>query len=185
MPIAGAVIALVLIGAALYVGGVFGSSGKSRSAASTTPTSSTASFPATTPTPTAPTTSTAPQSSPGPAMTLRTYFQELGSGQARAAFAIMSAAYKEKNPSWVSEREEAGPQINLISVGTASYFSGGSSVPVEFYARDKFPSRGSDTKCRGFSGTITMVHRGSEWRYEPGASHLKATVTEPSNPACP
>lgn len=186
VPTAVGAITIVLIGVALYVGGVFGASGKSRSAASTTAVAPPATAPATTPTSTAPpSTSTAPQGNPGPAATLRTYFHELGSGQARAAFAFMSAAYKAKNPSWISEREAAHPQINLISVGTASYFSGGATVPVEFYARDKFPSHGSDTQCRGFSGTIAMIHLGGEWRYEPGASHLTATVVESSSADCP
>ncbi|HTD08349.1 MAG TPA: hypothetical protein VK680_05620 [Solirubrobacteraceae bacterium] len=85
----------------------------------------------------------------------------------------------------MTEREEAHPQIKLISIGTANYFAGAAAVPVEFYGRDKFPSHGSDTQCRLFNGAITMVHVGSQWQYEPAASHLVAVVVPPGSANCP
>jgi hypothetical protein len=148
----------------------------SSSSTTTSTTTGTTGTPAVTPASTGP---------PGPSSTLHAYFRELGSGHEQAAFAMMSMTYREQNQTWLSEREEAQPQVTVVSVGSATYASGNAIVPVEFFARDKFASHGSDTLCRQFTGTVTMVHVSGQWLYEPDTSKLKAAVVPSNNPGCP
>jgi hypothetical protein len=189
--IVAAVMLVVLVGTgAAYMTGAFSSSHKAPGVRSTLAAGGTASTSAgaiastTSSSSSAPASSSAPTGPPGPSTTLRTYFQELGSDHERAAFSMMSKTYEEQNPTWLSEREEAQPQVNVVSVGSATYSSGSAIVPVEFFARDRFQSRGSDTLCRRFTGTVTMIHAGSQWQYEPDTSKLIATVVPSSNPGC-
>jgi hypothetical protein len=61
---------------------------------------------------------------------------------------------------------------------------GGANVPVDFYARDRNPTRGSDTQCREFSGTVNLVQQDGAWKYNPADDHLNATVQQ-DDPNCP
>jgi hypothetical protein len=190
--IAAAVALALLIGAgAAYLGGAFGSSHSrlhtsvtlgAHDAASTSSSTTTSTTTGTTETPAG---THAPTGPLGPSSTLRAYFRELGSGHEQTAFAMMSMTYREQNQSWLSEREEAQPQVNVVSVGSAGYSSGNAGVPVEFFARDKFTSHGSDTLCRRFTGTVTMVHVNGQWQYEPDTSKLRAAVVPSNDPGCP
>ena len=121
----------------------------------------------------------------GPAATLRVHLQDLGSGQYQAAFNLMSRSYQAQNPSWVQARSAADPGVSVISIGTPQYGSGTAQVPVDFYARDRNPTSGSDTRCREFQGTASMVSEGSGWRYDPSGNRLTATPASSSNPNCP
>jgi hypothetical protein len=98
---------------------------------------------------------------------------------------MMSKSYQERNPSWLPGREKAHPQVHVVSIGSASYSSGDAIVPVEFFARDRMESQGSDTHCREFTGTVTMVHTSGRWQYEPEASKLNAAVVPSNDPGCP
>jgi hypothetical protein len=120
----------------------------------------------------------------GPASTLQVYFEELGAGDKRKAFAMMSPAYRRQNPAWLPEREQAEPHVHVVSIGTPIYASGDAIVPADFYARDKFASHDSDTACRHFTGTITMLHLGGHWLYEPDISHLTAAIVPSGTPGC-
>jgi hypothetical protein len=200
---AAAVLILVGLGVALYVGGVFKGSGRGK-ASSTTPVlnaaarhvrsgSSTPSAPATTspaPAATSPATTSAPASSPaapsspGPAQVITTHLQDLNSGNYPGAFNLMSATYRSQNPSWPSDRSAADPAINIISVGSPQYGSGSAALPIDFFARDRHPTPGSDTQCREFQGTVHLVKQGSSWRYDPSGDSLSATVSN-GNSNCP
>lgn len=121
----------------------------------------------------------------GAASTLRTHLADLGSGHYQAAFGLMSPSYQSQNPSWAQDRSTADPGINVISVGQPQSVSGGARVPVDFYAQDRAPSPGSDTKCREFQGTASMIEQAGSWYYNPGANSLTTTVVPSSNPNCP
>jgi hypothetical protein len=125
-----------------------------------------------------------PSGPPGPASTLRTYFEELGTGDERKAFSMMSPSYRRQNPSWLPGREQAEPHVHVVSIGTPVYASGDAIVPADFYARDRFASHGSDTACRHFTGTITMLHLGVHWLYEPRISHLTSATVPSGIPGC-
>lgn len=121
----------------------------------------------------------------GAASTLQTHLADLGSGQYQAAFALMSPSYQSQNPSWVQDRSTADPRVNVISVGQPQSVSGGAQVPVDFYAQDGNPSSGSDTNCREFQGTASMIEQSGNWYYNPGGNSLTTTVVPSSNPNCP
>jgi hypothetical protein len=116
----------------------------------------------------------------GPVDTLRRHLQDLGSGRYQAAFDLTSDQYQSQNPSWVSDRAAADPSIDVISLSSA----GGAQVSVDFYARDRNPTSGSDTQCREFQGTANMTKTGTGWRYDPSGSSLSATVVPASDPHC-
>lgn len=187
---------LIVLGAALYVGGVFNDSGGgsapntspvSQSAApSATPGSNTSSAPAATSPPTTSTAASPPAapSPPGPAQVIRTHLQDLGSGNYAGAFKLMTSAYRSQNPAWPSDRSAADPGINIISVGSPQHGSGSADIPVDFFAKDRNPTPGSDTLCREFQGTAHLVRQGSSWRYDPSGDSLNATVS-PGNSNCP
>jgi hypothetical protein len=203
-----AVLVLVAIGVALYVGGVFsstadtpvispashrdGSSGTSGGAAPT-PAKPTApanptvpaaappsqpSSPAVAPKPT-------PVATPGPAATIQNHLEDLNSGDYQAAFRLMTASYQAENPSWPADRATADPGVTIISIGTPQSVSGGKDVPVDFYARDRRPSPGSDTQCREFQGTARLVSESGSWHYDPAASSLTSSVMPASDSNCP
>lgn len=192
---AAAVLVIILIGVALYVGGVFSSTGTSsatitRAASAATAASGTTpsyTAPQSPPTTATPTTTTTPQrsSASGPATTMRTYLTELGSGNEAAAYRMMGPAYREKNPSWVGDREQGQPQVKILSIGSATYRAGEARVPVDFYAWDKNRAHESDTQCREFSGIATLIAHGGEWQYEPLTSGLSASERSESDPNCP
>ncbi len=96
----------------------------------------------------------------------------------------MASAYRSQNPSWPSERSAADPGINIISIGSPQYGSGGADVPVDFLARDSNRTPGSDTQCREFQGTVHLVKQGGSWRYDPSGDNLSATVSN-GNSNCP
>lgn len=123
--------------------------------------------------------------SAGPADTLQTHLQDLDSGQYQEAFSLMSAAYQSQNPSWVQERTAADPGITIITVGTPTYGGDTASVPVDFYARDRHPTAGSDTKCREFKGIASLIQENGVWRYDPGGNQLSASAVPSGNPNCP
>jgi hypothetical protein len=151
--------------------------------ASTT-TTTTAAPASTTPSPGQPSGAGTKTTPKGPGATLRAHLQDLASGQYRAAFDLMSASYQAQNPLWIQHRSAADPAIVVISVGTPQHGSGGAQVPVDFYARDRYPAPGSDTRCRQFEGMASMVTEGGAWRYDPNGSSLSATVVSSSNPSC-
>ncbi len=200
-----ALLILAGIGAGLYFGGVFNSSASSQSA---TPASSATPAPGspstgvpqtpTTSTPAAGSTSSGPATttpSPGgstpsspptsPASVIQTHLEDINSGQYQAAYQLLTNAYQSANPSWPSDRATADPGIKLLSVGTPQFGSGDAQVPVDFYARDRNPSPGSDTQCREFQGTVNMVQESGSWRYDPSGSSLTNTVMPMSDPNCP
>jgi hypothetical protein len=188
---------LVVFGVALYIGGVFGSTTPSEHLVALQPAA--APLPPTTPavtTPTpAPLTTPSPSASPspvrqaspqdGPAGTIRSHLRDLSSGDYQAAFGLMTSVYRAQNPSWPSTRSAADPALRIISVGSPHFDAGRAQVPVEFYARDRYATQGSDTQCRDFLGTASLVKEAGVWRYDPGTSSLTATVVAPSDPKCP
>ncbi len=196
-----AVLILAAIGAGLYIGGVFSSSGASQSPVpaskvTSTPGSSPAGGTQSLNTPTTPpsgttspaqgTTTPAPvPASSSPASVIQTHLEDINSGQYQSAFQLLTSSYQSANPSWPSDRATADPGIKLLSVGTPQYGSGGAQVPVDFYARDRNPSPGSDTQCREFQGTVTMVQESGSWRYDPSSSGLTSTVMPESDSNCP
>ncbi|MFL5865303.1 MAG: S1C family serine protease [Solirubrobacteraceae bacterium] len=121
----------------------------------------------------------------GPAATLRLHLEDLASGQYDAAFNLMSSGYRAQNPSWVQDRAAAEPGVNVISTGSPQYGSGRAQVPVDFYARDGTATQGSDTKCREFTGTASMVLEDGVWRCDPSANKLSGSVVPASDPNCP
>ncbi len=187
---------LIVLGAALYVGGALNGSGGGNApnatpvsppaappvtSGSSTPTPPVATSPPTTSTPASPPPAPSP---PGPAQVIRTHLQDLGSGNYAGAFKLMTSAYRSQNPSWPSDRSAADPGINIISVGSPQYGSGSAEVPVDFFARDRNPTAGSDTQCREFQGTVHLVKQGGSWRYDPAGNSLNATVSN-GNSICP
>ena len=184
---------LIVLGVALYVGGVFnGVAGANQSSPAPTnraaltanPGSTAPAVPAVTATPTVSAPAPAPSPSPpGPANVFREHLQDLGSGQYARAFRLMTAAYRSQNPSWPTDRSAADPGTHIITIGSPRYSSGGADVPVEFYARDRHPTPGSDTQCREFQGTVHLVRQHGSWRYDPTGNSLRATVYNSSN--CP
>jgi hypothetical protein len=193
---AAACLILVVLGVALYVGGVFngtdGGNAPNPAPASqpVTPArtsgSSTSAAPAVTPpltTSTPAPAATAP-SPPGAAQVIRTHLQDLGSGNYSGAFRLMTSAYRSENPPWPSDRSAADPGINIISIGSPQYGSGDADVPVDFLARDRNPTPGSDTQCREFQGTVHLLQQDGSWRYDPASNSLSATVSN-GNSNCP
>ena len=187
---------VIVLGVALYVGGVFNGtdSGNAPNTASAsqpvTPAassgSSTSPAPALTPplTTSTPASATTAPSPPGPAQVIRTHLQDLGSGNYAGAFNLMTSAYRSQNRSWLSDRSAAHPGINIISIGSSQYGSGGADVPVDFFARDRNRTPGSDTQCREFQGTVHLVQQGGSWRYDPSRDSLSATLSN-GNSNCP
>ena len=131
------------------------------------------------------TSNSAGDTSSGPAGTLQSHLEDLGSGQYQAAFDLTSSNYQSQNESWVQSRSAADPGVNVISIGRARYESGGAQIAVDFYARDRHPTTGSDTQCREFRGTASLVRQDGEWRYDPAGNSLTARVLSPSDPNCP
>jgi hypothetical protein len=97
----------------------------------------------------------------------------------------MSSTYRSLNPSWPSDRSSADAGIHIISIGSPQYVSGGANVPVDFYAKDRNPTPGSDTQCRQFQGTAYLIKQAGSWRYDPGGNGLSATVMPSSDSYCP
>jgi RNA polymerase subunit RPABC4/transcription elongation factor Spt4 len=125
------------------------------------------------------TNTTAPSEPPrpaGPAQVIRTDLQDLGSGNYAGAFRLMSSSYRSANPSWASDRAAADPGINIVSIGAPQYGAVGANVPVDFFARDRNPTPGSDTQCREFQGTVHLVQQGGSWWYDPSSNNLNANV---------
>ena len=112
------------------------------------------------------------------------HLQDLGAGNYSAAFGLMTAAYRSRNPSWLTGRAAADPGINILSIGSPRYTSGGANVPVNFYARDRHPTPGSDTQCREFQGTVHLIRQAGSWRYDPMGNSLSDTVYS-DNSNCP
>lgn len=117
-----------------------------------------------------------------PTRILRRHYAHLDDGEYAAAFRLMSASYRSRNPKWTSERSQAGPNITIDSVGPASFPGGGvARVHVSFYAQDTYETSSSDTICRHFEGTVTMRKQDGAWRYDPPGDF---SVTELSDDAC-
>jgi hypothetical protein len=121
---------------------------------------------------------------PVPARTVELHFKRLGEGDYEGAFAMMSASYRSANPNWVDNRQAADPMIDIAKVGSPHYGEGSARVYIEFYARDRHPTTGSDTQCRRFSGFAYLIGHGSTWRYEPAGNHYTAVVEPPDDPNC-
>jgi hypothetical protein len=189
-----ACLVLVAIGAGLYVGGVFNSTGPQTGTPPTqaAPRISSPSGGAVTPTTQAPSTATASTpariaspSNTGPGAVIQSHLEDINSGSYQAAFQLLASSYRSQNPAWPSDRAAADPGIKLLSVGTPQYGSGQATVPVDFYARDRNATAGSDTQCREFQGTVTMVRESGAWRYDPSSSNLNGTVMPSSDSNCP
>jgi hypothetical protein len=114
-----------------------------------------------------------PRPSP-PVRTVESHLKRLGSGDYEGAFALMSEAYRSANPRWILNREVADPEIHISDLGRAQFSRGSARVFVEFYARDRHPTKGSDTKCRLFSGFVGLIEHGGSWRYEPAHNSLSS-----------
>ncbi len=186
--VAGALGVLLGTGAFSKAHAHHGGQGTSGSSSSTP--NSTTSMTSTTSTTTASTTSTStttpkPPPPPTPEAVIHRHLDDLGAGRYQQAFGLISAAYRAHNPSWPSERASASPAIKIISVGAATISSGAADVKIDFYARDHNPTSGSDTKCREFTGTVNLIKAHGQWRYNPDANHLAATVQPDSDPHCP
>jgi hypothetical protein len=187
---------LVVFGAALYLGGVFNSTSAPAPVRVSVshPVSAPPAKPVSGVTTTAPPHATPPVSPPappvakqaqGPASVIENHLQDLNSGDYHAAYRLMSSRYRAKNPSWPSDRSAAHPGVEIVSVGAPRYGAGGAEVPVDFYARDRNPTQGSDTQCREFQGTLSLVKEAGDWRYDPAGGSVTATVVSPTNPRCP
>lgn len=120
-----------------------------------------------------------PPAQSGPSFTIRRHLEDLDHGDYHGAFSLMSAAYRDQNPDWEVARSTATPMIDILDIGTPSYGHGKARVYVKFYARDRNPSEGSDTRCRRFEGIVRLVKEHGAWRYEPKGNSLSAVV-EPS-----
>jgi hypothetical protein len=187
-----AFLVVIGLGVALYVGGVFGSGTKAvtavKQAAKVGPT-----------TPTTPTPPTAPSNQPalslpphdrarasdGPEKVITRHLDDLNAGKYEAAFRLLSASYQSANPSWPVERAAADPGITILSIGVPQFGSGGAQLPVDFYARDRNPTAGSDTQCRQFQGAVELVREFGHWRYNPAGSTVTGTAVPSNNPNCP
>lgn len=121
-------------------------------------------------------------SSRGPSLTMRQHLEDLGDGEYEAAFNLMSAAYRDENSDWPTIREEADPTIQIVTVDAPSVIGNRAYVYVDFYAKDSYPTRGSDTGCREFKGTAELVRGGTVWQYEPLGDNLKSSLQP--NPDC-
>ena len=120
----------------------------------------------------------------GPASTMRRHLDDLGDGDYNGAFSLMSSSYRAENPNWERTRGSANPMINIVDVGSASYAGSTAQVFVNFYARDRNPSEGSDTQCRRFQGTAEFVSEDGAWRYEPKGDSFSAIVEPPGDRNC-
>jgi hypothetical protein len=116
---------------------------------------------------------------------IRQHLQDIAAGHYQQAFALLSAAYQAQNPDWVANHTTGGSSVTIISIGSPAFSQGAANVPIEFFARDRFPTPKSDTMCRDWSGTAHMIMQGSVWRYDPVAGDLAGTPVSPSDPSCP
>jgi hypothetical protein len=127
-------------------------------------------------------TSNPPSSGPGPAATLSTYWQDMSDGSYSSAYAVETAQEQANFPSFVSDRIEADPVINVVTIGSPQYVSGGALVHIEFYARDRYPNPGSDTLCRLFNTSANMIDDGGQWYY--GGLVSGGSVVSSNNSEC-
>lgn len=115
---------------------------------------------------------------------MRRHLEDLNDGNYNSAFSLMSSSYRAENPSWERTRGTAHPMINIVDVGSASYAGSTARVHVEFYARDRNPSEGSDTQCRRFEGVAELVSESGAWRYEPKGNGFSAIVEPAGDRNC-
>jgi hypothetical protein len=128
-------------------------------------------------------TATTPKPLSDASRTIKSHLTLLSEGRYSEAFALMSETYRSANPGWTANREQGDPEIRIVTVGLPHYNDGGTAhVYVKFYARDRNPTHGSDTRCRLFKGAVDMVDHGGTWRYEPGGNALSGDVV--SGSAC-
>jgi hypothetical protein len=120
----------------------------------------------------------------GPTLTLRRHLERLDHGDYSGAFSLMSSSYRDANPNWVGMRSTANPMVNIVHIGTPSYAGSTARVYVKFYARDRNPSEGSDTRCRRFDGIVELVLEHGSWRYEPKSNSLSAVVEPDDDQNC-
>jgi hypothetical protein len=120
----------------------------------------------------------------GPSLTIRRHLEDLTSANYNGAFSLMSASYRAQNPKWEGGRSTATPMINVVDIGTPSYSGESAHVYVKFYARDRYPSEGSDTQCRRFEGIVELIAEHGGWRYEPRGNSLSAVVEPTGDSNC-
>lgn len=120
----------------------------------------------------------------GPSLTIRRHLEDLNRRNYNGAFSLMSGAYRSQNPKWEATRSTAIPMVNIVDIGTPSYVAGSARVYVKFYARDRNPSEGSDTRCRRFEGIVELISERGAWRYEPKSDSLSAVVEPPGDSNC-
>jgi hypothetical protein len=115
---------------------------------------------------------------------MRRHLEDLDKGDYSGAFSLMSSSYRAENPNWERTRSSADPMVNIVDVGSASYAGSTAHVFVNFYARDRNPSEGSDTQCRRFQGAAEFVSEDGAWRYEPKGDSFSAIVEPPGDRNC-
>jgi len=120
-----------------------------------------------------------------PARVLRRHFQRLSSGDFESAFALMTPAYRDANPGWLSARQAARPYVNITEIGEVDFKGGGvASVPVKFYGHDQYDTKDSDTICRRFEGVAGMRKVDGLWRYNPAGNSYTVAKLPPDLDAC-
>jgi hypothetical protein len=79
----------------------------------------------------------------------------------------METATEQGNePAFVSDKREAQPRINILSVGSPSANVGTAMVPIDVWTRDTYQSPGSDTYCHNFNTDAVMVQNSDgTWSY--------------------
>jgi hypothetical protein len=107
---------------------------------------------------------------------LARHFELINQGDYTRAFALMTPAYRARNPAWVDGIAKAEPAITVTFMGLQALHGNHALVPTRFYARVCQTAQFSDIKCRRFSGRARMTRVNGDWRYDPSASHYRATV---------
>jgi len=119
-----------------------------------------------------------------PSRVLGRHFQRLASGDYDGAFALMSSRYRAANPGWTSQPSSAQPYVNVVKIGPSTVGSRAASVYVKFYARDRYATQRSDTRCRRFEGRARLIKQGSLWRYDPRGARFSRVPLSSSLDVC-
>jgi hypothetical protein len=130
------------------------------------------------------TTPSAPVTRNTPTKALRRHYTRLGSGDYSGAFAAMSSAYRAANPNWPTVRGDAQPFLDVAEVGPSTISGSTAWVHVKFYARDRYDTPGSDTRCRRWIARARMVKDGRWWRYDGHLDVEEKQELDPSKAVC-
>jgi ribosomal protein L40E len=121
----------------------------------------------------------------GPGEVIRQHFRDIDEGRFSEAFALMAAPYRAHATEWVARHTAAQAAIKLVSIHPGAVSSSAATVAIDFYARDRNPTRGSDTQCREFVGSVNVIKERAGWRYNPALNKLSGRVIATSDPNCP